>query len=151
MAVGKNKVSRGIRVLVDDSGSTERDLSGDLVPDSITGIGEVFEPAEMTGESHTQRHHQANHSTAEFGMQFHMNDAADTGAFTVLKGINGGAADKVTVQYGASGAAPTSGDPEYEGNAVLTSMVAAINNGAIVLDCTFVPGDSTGMVWGTVT
>lgn len=147
---GKNKISRGINISVDDSGSTARDLSGDLVPDSLTGIGEIYEPAEMTGESTTQRHSLSNHSTAEFGMQFYMNDTGSTGAFTVISGIVGGAADLVTVQFGSAGATPTSNDPEWEGNAICTSMVVGINNGALVMDVTFLPGDATGMVWGTV-
>lgn len=148
---GKNKISRGINVIVDDSATSPQDLSTDLVPDSLSGIGEIYEPAEMTGESTTQRHHLPNHSTAEFSMQFYMNDTATTGAFTVIKGIVGGVAGTVTIRFGSSGATPTSGDPEFEGEAVCTSMAVGINNGALVFDCSFLPGDTTGMVWGTVT
>lgn len=147
---GKDKISKGINIYVDDVGTTARNLSGDLIPDSLTGGGLTIEPADMTGQNHAVHNSLANLATAELSMQFHMNDTLATGAYTVLQGICGGAAGTVTLQWGIAGATPTSSDPEWEGEYILTQMNGAINNGALVLDCVFMPGSSTAPAWGTV-
>lgn len=147
---GKDKISKGINILVDDSGATARDLSGDLVPDSLTGGGLTFEPATMTGQNHTAHNSLANQATADITCQFYMNDTATTGAHTVLSGIDGGSAGTLTIRWGIAGATPTSGDPEWEGEYVLMQYSATINNGAAVMEAVFMPGSSTAPAWGTV-
>jgi hypothetical protein len=148
---GKNHVARSIAMYVDDSGGTARDLTSSLVPGSLSGGGLSFEEAEMTGQNQTVRNYLTNHANAPITAQFRMDDTATTGSYTVLIGVDGGAAGTVTLQWGQSGAAPTSSDPEWEGEFVLTVLTASISDGGAVLDATFMPSGGTDPAWGTVT
>ena len=148
---GKNHVERSFLILVDDSGTTARDITGDLIPGSLTGGGLTLDQVDMTGVSETVRNYLAGHAEAQISGQVHMNDAATTGAHTVLSGIDGGAAGTVTLQWGQNGAAPTGSDPEWEGEYVLTTYgPMTFTGGRAVMPFTFAPGTSTAPAWGTV-
>ena len=146
---GKNHVERSIRVLLDDSGGTARDLSGDLVPGSMSGPGLSYEEAQMTGVSETVRNFLAGHATTEFVGQFRMNDTATTGSTTVINGKLG-STGTITVQFGQAGAAPTTGDPEWEGEFVFLAAPVGIADNGTVLNFRAVPTGSTAPAWGTV-
>lgn len=146
---GKNHVERSFRILVDDSGGTARNLSGDLVPGSVSGGGLTFDEAEMTGVSETVKNFLAGHANSEISANFHMNDTATTGATTVLNG-KVGSAGTVTLQWGQAGAAPTTGDPEWEGEYVLLSNNIQLDGNKHVHACVFKPSGSTAPAWGTV-
>ena len=146
---GKNHVEKSFRILWDDSGSTARDLSADLVPGSTSGGGLTFDEADMTGVSQTVYNFLADRATSEVSANFHMNDTATTGAHTVLK-ATGGIAGTLTLQWGQNGAAPTTGDPEWEGEYVLLSNNVSLDGNKPVIQCTWKPTGATPPAWGTV-
>lgn len=146
---GKNKVEKSIRVLVDDSGGTARDISGDIVPGTLSGPGLSYESAEMSGMSEAVRNFLADKATTNVQFQTHMNDTATTGGMTVINGNLGGTGT-ITVQFGQSGAAPTSGDPEWEGEFVYLAAPMQMNSNVPVLAFNAQPTGSTAPAWGTV-
>lgn len=149
MAAGKNKIERGFRLSWDDSGTTARDLSGDLVPGSVS-IGDEYEEADMTGVSEGLRNYLAGHRDVEITARFHMNDTATTGASTVLNGQNGGTGT-LTLQWGDAGAAPTTGDLELEGECVQLRNAPTLDGNRFVHEVRWQPTGSAGWSWGTVT
>lgn len=146
---GKSHIEKSFRILVDDSGGTVRDLSGDLVPGSVSGGGLTYDEADMTGVSETVYNFLAGHATSEITATFHMNDTATTGATTVLNGRSG-TAGTLTLQFGQAGAAPTTGDPEWEGEYVLLDNSISLDGNKFVHNVTFKPTGSTAPAWGTV-
>ncbi len=147
--MAKDHVERSFRIFVDDSATAAKDLTGDLVPGSLTGGGLVFDQVEMTGVSETVKNYLAGHADAPINAQFHMNDTATTGSHTILSGIDGEAAGTVTLTWGKNGAAPTTGDPEWDGEYVLFTYNQAFSGGAAVMTAVFMPGSSTAPAWGT--
>lgn len=151
---GKNKIERGFRVWYDDTGGTARDLSGDLVPGSVSiGGGLRYTQVDMTGVSDGVMNYLAGHPEASIQMTFHQNDTATTGAFTVIKaqnGTNGSTGYTLTNQWGSSGAAPTTGDPEWEGEYGCFMGPIRFDGGRAVFDVTFQPNTGTAPAWGTV-
>lgn len=147
---GKNHIERSFRIYVDDSGATARDLSGDLIPGTIQGGGVVLDEVDMTGVSDTIKRALGGYGDSPITARFHMNDTATTGAFTVLKGREGDSGT-VTLQYGQNGDAPTTGDPEWEGEYTLMSCNVVADGGRMVLDCRFIPqSGAADPAWGTV-
>lgn len=147
---GKNHIEKSFRIQWDDSGGTARDLTGDLVVGSLgNGGGLTYDEADMTGVSETVYNYLSGHATSEISANFHLNDTATTGAFTVLK-ATGGLVGTLTLQYGQNGAAPTSGDPEWEGEYVLLSNSVQLDGNKFVLSCTWKPSGATAPAWGTV-
>ena len=148
---GKNKVERGLRVSFDDSGAVARDLTGDLVPGSFSGGGVNFEEIDMTGVSNTSRQYLTGYSDGTCAGRFHMNDTASTGAFTVFSGMEG-EIGTLTLQWGENGAAPSAGDPQWEGEYTLMSMNLVPDGGKFVMDVNFKPAAGvTDPAWGVVT
>lgn len=146
---GKTHVERSFRILFDDSGGTARDLTGDLIPGSVQGGGLTFDEVDVTGVSEKVRNYLAGHAEAPITAQFWLNDTATTGAYTVLTGQDG-SDGMLTMQWGENGAAPDSGDPEWEGEYLLVQCSHTIVNGAAALQVRFVPFGSTAPAWGTV-
>lgn len=146
---GKNHIERSFRLLFDDSGASARDLSGDLVPGSVSGGGLTYDEADMTGVSEAVRNFLAGHADSEISARFHLNDTATTGAYTVLTGQQG-SAGTLTLQWGQSGAAPTTGDPEWEGEYVLLDASVTLDGNKFVLNARWKPTGSTAPAWGTV-
>ena len=153
MATGKNKVEKAFRILFDDSGATARDLTGDLVLGSVSGGGLAFDEVDMTGVSETVYNYLRGHAMSEISATFHMNDTATTGATTVLNGQSlpsVAGTGTLTLQWGAGGAAPTTGDVEWEGEYILLSNNITLNGNAFVHNVTFKPTGSTAPAFGTV-
>jgi len=148
---GKNKVEKSFRIQFDDSGGTARDLSGDLVPGSVSGGGFTFDEADMTGVSNANYNYLRGHAMSEITATFHLNDTATTGATTVINGHNAGTGiGTLTLQWGASGAAPTTGDLEWEGEYVIFGGPISLDGNKFVHQCTFKPTGSTAPAFGTV-
>jgi len=139
---GKNKIETGFRFNWDT-----KDLSGDLIPGSCTGGGKVLDEVDLTGVSETVRNYLAGHASAPISARFHLNDASNR-AFNVLKDDHGVAAT-MTLQWGSAGAAPTTGDPEWEGTYVSLGFSLSFDAGRAVMDCTFQPSGATAPAWGT--
>lgn len=155
---GKNHIERSFRILWDDTGDgagTARDLSGDLVRGSVSGGGLVFDEVDMTGVSELVVNFLAGHANSTISAQFHMNDTATTGATTVLNGSMPSATvigkGTLTLQWGQSGAAPTTSDPEWEGEYQMVSNEITPSGGTFVHSVTWRPSGSTAPAWGTVT
>lgn len=147
--MAKDIIERFVRTSIDDSGGTPRDLSADLVPGSINGLGgKVFDEIEMTGVSDAHKHFLAGHWSHEFSAQYYMNDTASTGAHTVISGVLGSVVT-LTIQFG-TGAAPTAGDPEWEGEYLMVEAPVQIQGGKAVLAVRMIPGTSAAPAWGTV-
>ncbi len=139
---------RFLKVLLDDSGGTARDVSADIesidVPDEygeldVTGFGEGAENS-IPGLPSFPVEIQAN-----------FNPAATTGIYTVLKGSLGTYAGRtLTVQVGQN-ATPTTGDPEFEGEFWVQKMnISATPKGKVSLTASLRVYGSTAPAWGTV-
>jgi len=147
---GKNHVERSFRIYVDSSAPAAKDLTGDLVPGSCTGGGLTFDQVEMSGVSNTVKNYLAGHADAPINAQFSMNDTGTSGAHTVLASVDGGSAGTVTLQWGQNGAAPTTSDPEWEGEYVLVTYTMSLSGCGSIMTAVFVPGSSTAPAWTTV-
>lgn len=154
---GKNKIERGFRLYWDDLGTgagTARDLSGDLVPGSVTGGGVTLDQVDLTGVSEFVCNYLAGHAEAPVSAQFLMNDTATTGSTTVLNGSTPSATvigiGTLTLQWGSNGAAPDTGDPEWEGEYVLVQNTIQPSGGTHVHAVEWRPTGSTAPAWGTV-
>lgn len=146
---GKNKITRGIRLSWDDSGGTDRDLSGDLIADSVNGPGFTAGEIDMTGASETAGNYLADRLENTVTANFHANDTATTGASTVLN-ASVQSVGTLTVQWGENGAAPAAGDLEWEGEYVLLQAPMSVDGGKMIHSCTFRPSGSTPPAWGVV-
>lgn len=135
---GKDKIERGFRVKFDDTGGAARDLSGDLIPGSMSGGGKNLEEIDMTGVSDSVRKYLSGYSSSPVSGRFHMNDTATTGAFTVLKGQIG-LVGTLTLEWGSNGAAPAAGDPTWEGEYTLMTANIVPDGGKFVLDVNWQP------------
>ena len=146
--MAKDILERFIKIYVDDSGGTARDLSSDMVPGSLSGPGFTAPEIRMTGVSDQSENYQADRKDAEVACQFYMNDTASTGAYTVLKGIQG-LVGTVRIDFG-TGATPTTGDPQYSGEHICLETGIGIQGGAMEINARFKPGATTAPAWGTV-
>lgn len=148
---GKDKKQLGTRVLFDDSGDTQRDISGDIVPGSLSINGITYEQVNMTGISQAINNYLSGAGELEVSAQAFMNDTASTGAWTVLEPQNG-LEGLLTLRMGSDGAAPTNGDPELEFSATCFLGSLVVVGGAWATNVTWRPHpDTAGSVsWGTV-
>ena len=146
---GKNKVERWIVVDVDDSGGDARDVSGDIVPGSMSGLGgKTFDEIEMTGVDEAMKNFLAGHWSHEFSAQFYLNDTATTGALTVLKD-RVGVVGTLNIEFG-SGAAPTTNDPQWDGEYLLVECPVVLSGGKPVLAARFVISGAVAPAWGVI-
>lgn len=147
---GKDKLQRGTTLIFDDSGGTPRDLSSDLVPGSLKGPGFSQGEIPMFGESAAVESHLADRKTAPVEAQFFMNDTASTGAFTVLNGQEG-LGGTLTIAFGSNGAAPTTNDPEWEGEYIYFPQQTSFVDGRPVINAKFQPqSGQSDPAWGQV-
>ena len=78
-------------------------------------------------------------------------DPATGSLYSVAKGVLGASGGTLTVQVG-QGAAPTSGDPEFEGEFWVQKMnLSATPTGKIQLTVSLRPYGTTPAAWGTMT
>jgi hypothetical protein len=147
--MAKDKLEKSFRILVDNSAGNPADITEDLIPGSIVGGGVQLDQVDMTGVSRVVKSYLAGHGDAPITAQFHMN-AASTGAFGVINGKNGGVGT-VTLQYGKDGAAPTTADPEWEGEYTYFMTPVSASGGRMVFSATFMPAPAAAdPAWGTV-
>lgn len=148
MATGKT-TGRYVKILLDDSGGTPRDISTSV--STIGGVGLNNEQVDVTTLSDSVMQYLSGRgdSTIELGGPF--NNTATTGAHGVLSGLVGGnTAATLTVQIGIRAAA-TTGDPEWEGEYVVTAYTVNVGTNDVSWSATLKPafGASTP-AWGTV-
>lgn len=146
--MAKDILSKYVTLNFDDSGATARDLTGDLLPDTLAGVGLDYEEVDMTGQSDDLKAAMGGQGDGTITAQFHMNDTATTGAFTVLNGMIN-SSGTLTIAYG-TGAVPTTGDPEWEGEYTLFSAPVSLTGGRAVISATWKPSPGASPAWGTV-
>jgi hypothetical protein len=139
---------RFLKVLIDDSGGTPRDVSADI--DSVE-IPDEYGELDMTGFGEGSENSAPGMPSFPVEIAGMFNPAATTGLFTVLSGIVGGYTGRtVTVQVG-NNAAPTTGDREFEGEFWLSKLgISATPKGKTVIKASFRVMGSTAPAWGTV-
>ena len=146
--MAKDILGRHCRLYVDDSGAAPRDLSDDLLPDTLSGIGMTPEEVDMTGQSASIKQARTGVSDGTITGQMYMNDTATTGAHTVMKGIQG-VAGTVLVEFGTDGA-PAAGDPTWSGEYVLFELSVGISGGAAIMNFSFKPAPGEAApAWST--
>lgn len=148
MATGKTH-SRYIKVLLDDSGGTARDITASI--SSIGNIGLNYDQADVTAINDSIMQYLAGRGDADIQFSGPFNNTATTGAHTVFTGLNGAnTAATLTVQLGIR-AAPTTGDPEFEGEFVVTSYLVAGDMSNLTWSAALKPAFGTSTpAWGTV-
>lgn len=135
----RDKIVEGFRILFDDSGATPRDLTGDLVPGSLKdGGGFKMEKREYHGANAAVKNYIKGKKESVITATFYKSDVATTGAYTVLSGMEG-AGGTLTLQWGSNGAAPTTGDPEWEGEYVYFPQGEGFEDGKAVIYAEFAP------------
>ena len=148
MATGKT-TGRYVKILLDDSGGTARDISASV--NTIGGIGLTNETVDVTSLADSVMQYIAGRgdSAIEIGGPF--NNTATTGAHGVLSGLVGGnTAATLTVQIGVR-AAPTTGDPEWEGEYVVTAYTVDVGANDVTWQASLKPAFGTSTpAWGTV-
>lgn len=145
MATGKTN-AKHIVVYVDDSGATARDITPAV--SNISGVGLEYAESDVTGYNDGVVNFTLGHPSSEIEITGPFDNTATTGAHTVFSGINGqqSATVTLTVQVGIR-AAPTTGDPEFEGEYYCSRYVV---NGDGTYNARLVPGSSTVPAWGSV-
>ena len=134
-------------VTIDDSGDAPRDVSSDV---ESADIPDEYGELDVTGFSDGAVNSIAGMPAFNVEITGNFNPAATTGLFTVLNGIKGGGAKTLTVAVG-QGAAPTTGDPEFEGEFWCQKVnIGATPQGKAALSASFRPSGSAAPAWGTV-
>lgn len=148
MATGKTH-SKYIKILQDDSGGTPRDITASV--DSIGGVGLNYEQTDVTSLNDTVMQYLAGRGDGEITLGGTLNNTATTGAHVVYTGLNGtNTATTLTVQFGIR-AAPTTGDPEFEGEFVVTKYTVSVDMGAPKWEASLKPAfGASAPAWGTV-
>ncbi len=139
---------RFLKVLIDDSGASPQDVSADI--DSVD-IPDEYGELDMTGFGEGSDNSSPGMPGFPVEINGTFNPAATTGLFTVLKGIVGGYTSRtLTVQQGQN-AAPTTGDPEFEGEFWCSKIgISATPKGKTTLKASFRVMGSVAPAWGTV-
>jgi len=147
MATGKTN-AKHIRVTLDSAAVTPvaRDISASV--SNISGVGLVYNEQDVTGYSDGVINFTLGHPSSEIEISGPMSNLADTGAHTVLSARAGYQVNTatLTIQIGIR-AAPTTGDPEFEGEYYVSSYVV---NGDGTYTSRLVPASGTVPAWGTM-
>lgn len=147
MATGKTN-ARYITVNLDDTGGSARDISASV--SDVSNVGLDFNQQDVTAYSDGVINFTLGHPSAEITITGPLNNTATTGGHTVLSAISNApysqASYTLTVAIGVR-AAPTTGDPEFEGEYLVSSYQV---NGDATYSATLVPGTGTVPAWGTV-
>ena len=148
MGTGKT-TSRYIKILLDDSGSTPRDITASV--DSIGGIGLTFDQVDVTTLIDAIKQYLAGRGDSSITIGGPFNNTATTGAHGVLTGLSGAnIASTLTIQIGIR-AAPTTGDPEWEGEYTVLSYLINVDINAVTWTAELKPAFGTSTpAWGTV-
>jgi len=134
-------------ISIDDSGDTPRDVSSDV---KSIDIPDEYGELDATGFSDGAVNSIAGMPQFNVEISGMFNALADTGLFTVLSGIVGKGAKTLTVQVG-QGAAPTTGDPEFEGEFWCQKMnISSTPQGDASITTSLRPHGAVAPAWGVV-
>ncbi len=143
------RIGKWTTVAMDDSGATARLITADVM--SIDGLPLTYDEVEQSGYSQ-DHNYLAGQADAQISLEMKFTTTALTGTHTVFSGIVGSnTAGTLTVALGDN-QAPTSGDPEYEGEFICTGyQVVPAKDGLITATATLRVGpDAAIPAWGTV-
>ncbi len=138
-----------IIVKMDDSSGTLRTFDdGDI---SSVDLGLTYDEHDVTGFGDAVHNVVQGQMQAPVTLKGHLTTTATTGTHTVLKDVFAqGKTATLTVQVGQN-ATPTTGDPEYTGEFIVTSYKPALaTGGAVTFEATLQPATGTAPAWGTV-
>jgi hypothetical protein len=138
-----------IVVIMDDSGGTPRTFAnGDI---NSVDVGQTFDQHDVTGFGDAVHNVVNGQLQAPVTIKGNLTTTADTGTHTVIQGaFAAGSTVTLTVQVGQN-AAPTTGDPEYEGEFIVESYKPVVETGgAITFEAALKPANGTAPAWGTV-
>lgn len=144
MATGKTN-SRFIRVFMDDSGGSARDISASV--SNVSSVGLTYGETNVTAYSDGVVNFTLGTPTADVELSGPFNNTASTGSHTVFSGINGlmTATYTLTVEIGIR-AVPTTGDPSFGGEYYCANYRV---NGDGTWTARLVPASATAPAWGT--
>ena len=139
---------RWLVVIIDDSNPTARTVSGDV---QSVDIPLEYDELDVTGFSDGTKNSIPGMPGVNLEITGKFNPTANTGLFSVLVDIIGDyAGHTVTVQIGDN-AAPTGGEPEFEGEYWLSKMtVSGSPSGAVEITGSFRVWGNSLPAWGTV-
>jgi len=147
MATGKTN-ARYIKVSIDDIGDSARDISASV--SDVSGVGLDFATQDVTAYSDGVINFTLGHPSAEIDISGPLNNTATTGGHTIFAAMIDAPYSQdsytLTVQIGIR-ATPTTGDPEFEGEYLLSSYTV---NGDATYTAHLVPATATAPAWGTV-
>jgi len=144
------RIGKWTTVNIDDSTPTARDLTNDIT--EIDGLPTTYDEIEASGFG--QDHgYVVGQGDSGFTITGKLTTTALTGTHTVLSGIVGDMSQTytVTVAYG-NNAAPTTGDPEFEGEFYCSSYApGTAKDGLQTFTAKFVVAQGQALpAWGTV-
>ena len=134
---------------MDDSGSNPRQFAdGDI---SSVDLGLTYAQHDVSGFGQEAQNFINGQVQAPVTIKGYVTTTADIGTHPVIQGaFAAGSQVTLTVQVGQN-AAPTSGDPEFEGEFVVESYKPEIQaGGAINFTAVLKPATGTAPAWGTV-
>jgi hypothetical protein len=154
MATGKTH-PRYIQVFLDDSAGTVRHISGSIT--SIGPVGLTYDQSDVTTIANSVKQYLTGYGDATITLSGPFNNTAvaaspsESGAHPVMTGLNGAnTAATLTIQIGIR-AAPTSGDPEFEGEFVVTEYTLSGSATDLTWTATLKPAfGAAAPAWGTV-
>ena len=120
--------------------------------DSINGIGLTYEEADVGGLNDSLNEFVQGRGDLNVALNGKLDNTATTGSHTVLEPLNGDTTGStLTIAIGI-GAAPDSGDPEFECTSVgLFNYLVQVGDGAVTYTGALRPLDGAAAAWGTVT
>lgn len=138
-----------IVVIMDDSAGTPRTFDdGDI---NMVDLGMTFAQHEVTGFGDAAQNFINGQLQAPVTIKGYLTTTALVGTHTVIQpAFAAGSQVTLTAQVGQN-AAPTTGDPEFEGEFIIESYKPTIENGgAIGFEAILKPAIGTAPAWGTV-
>jgi hypothetical protein len=143
------RIGKFVTVSIDDSGGTARAVTNDIT--SVGGIETTYDEGEVGGYSQ-DKFYLALRADAPLTIEGLFNPTATTGSHTVLNSIVGVNTSTFTVTIAiGDNAAPTTGDPEWEGEYRCMSYTPTFDlNAPATFTATLMPASSTLPAWGTV-
>ena len=147
MATGKTN-ARYITVDLDNIADSATDITASV--SDISGVGLDFNTSDVTAYSDGVVNFTLGHPMSEIDISGPLNNTATTGGHVVFSAMIDAPytldSYTLTVQFGIR-ATPTGGDPEFEGEYLLTNYTV---NGDGTYTAHLVPATATAPAWGTV-
>jgi hypothetical protein len=143
------RIGKFTKIYIDDSGGDAREITNDV--SDIPGLPLTYDEVEVSGYGQDKQY-LAGQGDVQISIEMQFTTTANTGTHTVFSGIVGdNTGHTLTVQIGAN-AAPTTGDPEFEGEFLVTSYeVKPARAGSVTATAQLRIADGESLpAWGSV-